>query len=61
MSRAYDLPISLLSVPQVANILNVSTRTVRRILGRELQFHRVASVIRISQQDLSAYIRSIRQ
>jgi excisionase family DNA binding protein len=61
MRKWTDRPDKLLSVPQVADILNVSTKTVRRMLGRELHFHRVASAIRVSQEDLHAYIRSTRE
>jgi excisionase family DNA binding protein len=61
MPRPNDRPQTLLSVPQVADILNVSTRTVRRMLGHALHFHRVASAIRVSQDDLHAYIRSTRE
>jgi excisionase family DNA binding protein len=54
--------IQLLSVPQVAGILNVSIKTVRRLLGGEqLHFHRVGSTIRVSRDDLRAYVNGTRQ
>ena len=61
MSRPTELPNEFMSVLQVADILNISTKTVRRMLGKELHFHRVASAIRVSKEDLYAYIRSIRE
>jgi len=61
MSRPTGLPQQFYSVQQVADVLHVSTKTVRRLLGQELPFHRVASAIRVSQEDLYAYIRSTRR
>jgi excisionase family DNA binding protein len=47
----------LLSVGQVATILSVSTKTVRRLIERsELRFHRVGRAIRVSSEDLRVYL-----
>lgn len=56
---------SLLSVKQVADALNVSTKTVRRLVcNNHLNHHRVGGpakpLIRISQDDLRAYMARIR-
>ena len=56
----------MLSVNQVADLLNVSTRTVRRMIeDDELHHHRVGrgekNAIRISPEDLRAYINSTRR
>jgi excisionase family DNA binding protein len=54
-------PPKLLSVNQVADVLNVSTKTVRRTLGNGLHFHRIGSAVRVSSEDLSAYLNSTRK
>jgi excisionase family DNA binding protein len=60
--KQQQLKIELLSVKQVANMLNVSSKTVRRMIVRcELNHHRVGRVVRISSEDLRAYTNSIRQ
>ena len=56
---------SLLSIKQVAEALNVSTKTVRRLVGNsQLNHHRVGGpdkpLIRISQDDLRVYMARIR-
>jgi excisionase family DNA binding protein len=51
----------LLSIEQVASLLSVSTKTVRRLIEREqLHFHRVGRVIRVSREDLRAYLNVMR-
>ena len=59
--RPNEQPKTLLSVPQIAEFLNVSTNTVRRMLHQGLQFHRVGSAIRVPLDDLYAYIRNTRK
>jgi excisionase family DNA binding protein len=55
-------PQPLMSISQVAATLNVSTKTVRRMIGeQELHHHRVGRVIRVSPEDLRAYINSTRE
>jgi excisionase family DNA binding protein len=62
MFRPREREKTLLSVQQVADILNVSTKTVRRMLqDGKLNFHRIATAIRVSDEDLYAYIRSTRE
>jgi excisionase family DNA binding protein len=56
---------SLLSIKQVAEALNVSTKTVRRLISKnELNHHRVGGpekpLLRVSQDDLRAYMARIR-
>jgi excisionase family DNA binding protein len=59
---AHPSPQNMLSINQVADTLNVSTKTVRRMIkGRQLHFHRVATSIRVSQEDLRAFINSTRE
>jgi excisionase family DNA binding protein len=59
---AHPPPQKMLSINQVADTLSVSTKTVRRMIeNRHLHFHRVANTIRVSQEDLRAYINSARE
>jgi excisionase family DNA binding protein len=52
----------MLSVDQVADVLNVSTKTVRRVIDDgALHHHRVGRVIRVSGEDLRAYLSATRQ
>lgn len=52
----------LLDVLAVARRLDVSPKTVRRMITRgELPVHRLGRLIRISPQDLDAYLTSSRQ
>jgi len=52
----------LLTIIQVADVLNVSTKTVRRMIeSGVLHHHRVGRIIRLSDEDLRAYINSTRQ
>lgn len=60
--KQYQQKVELLSVEQVADMLNVSGKTVRRMIARcELHHHRVGRTMRISTEDLRAYANSIRQ
>ena len=53
---------TMLSVNQVADLLNVSTKTVRRMIDeRDLHHHRIGRIIRVSEEDLRAYINGTRQ
>jgi excisionase family DNA binding protein len=60
-NRATDAerPIEqLLTVAQVADILQVCTRSVRRIIARnDLVVHRIGRQHRITQSDLETYIK----
>jgi excisionase family DNA binding protein len=52
----------LLSVKQAADIVGVSTRTIRRwIDAKELPFHRLGRQIRIAEDDLTAFLAKNRQ
>jgi excisionase family DNA binding protein len=47
----------MLSIEQVASLLCVSTKTVRRLIAREqLHFHRVGRGLRVSREDLRVYL-----
>jgi excisionase family DNA binding protein len=57
-------PISgpLLSITAVAKRLDVSSRTVRRLIDHKaIAIHRIGRQIRISEADLSAYTQSRRE
>jgi excisionase family DNA binding protein len=52
----------LLSVKQAADIVGVSTRTIRRwIDAKELPFHRLGRQIRFAEDDLAAFFAKNRQ
>lgn len=52
----------LLTIPEVADRLNVSVKTVRRaIKAGELHSHRVGSLHRIAEDDLALYIAQRRR
>jgi excisionase family DNA binding protein len=54
-------PIPLLSVRAVAELLGVSTKTVRRLIGRgDLAAHRIGGSLRVSEADLRAYLARCR-
>jgi excisionase family DNA binding protein len=54
--------VELLSVQEVASMLNVSSKTIRRMIARGfLHHHRVGRAVRVSSEDLRAYTNSIRQ
>ena len=51
----------MLSIAQVASFLGFSTKTVRRHIERGLlHYHRVGGRIRISRDDLRAYLNACR-
>ena len=51
----------MLNIAQVATILAVSTKTVRRLIERgQLHFHRIGGSVRVSPEDLRAYINAAR-
>jgi excisionase family DNA binding protein len=58
MKVAKSTPVlRLLSVATVATYLDVSTKTVRRLIqDRKLPHHRVGRQIRISEADLAAFV-----
>ena len=52
----------LLDVNAVAQRLNVSSKTVRRLIARcELPVHRIGRLLRVSEIDLDNYVASRRQ
>ena len=54
--------IKFFTMPEVAECLNVSTRTVRRwIKCGELIAHRLGGVVRIAESDLRAFLARYRQ
>ena len=55
--RHRDDQIKLLTIPDVAERLNVSTRTVRRrVDAGDLVVHRIGRVVRISEGDLRVFL-----
>ena len=61
MTRSLPQP-EMLTVEQVANSLNVSTKTIRRMIQSEvLRHHRIGRAVRISTEDLRAYVNGVRQ
>lgn len=51
----------LLSIQAVADLLGVSTKTVRRLIaGGDLAAHRIGGSLRISEEDLRAYLSRCR-
>ena len=56
------LPPKLLSIGDVADILQVSDKTIRRWIERgELPIHRLGRQIRISADDLATFVRARRE
>jgi excisionase family DNA binding protein len=54
--------IEFFTIPEVAERLNVSTRTVRRwIMRGELIAYRLGSVVRIAESDLRAFLARYRE
>lgn len=52
----------LLSVADVAERLDVSSKTVRRLIdSKSIAIHRIGRQIRISEADLAMYVRSQRE
>ncbi|MCK5273632.1 MAG: helix-turn-helix domain-containing protein [Alphaproteobacteria bacterium] len=61
-SISTDLPQRLLTIKDVADILQVSDKTVRRwIDAGDLVAHRIGRQWRVSQGDLDAFIKLRRQ
>ena len=61
-SISTDLPQRLLTIKDVADILQVSDKTVRRwIDAGDLVAHRVGRQLRVSQGDLETFIKLRRQ
>jgi len=61
MSKATNALEPLLSIAQTAEVLNVSPKTVHRIIdGGKLPFIRMGKVIRIRPDDLRAYVARCR-
>lgn len=55
-------PAPLLTVQTVADVLGVSTRTVRRLVADgDLTPHRVGRSLRVSEEDLRAYLSRCRE
>ncbi|MGH3222559.1 MAG: helix-turn-helix domain-containing protein [Streptosporangiaceae bacterium] len=53
--------LRLLTVPQVADLLSVSSKTVRRLISSgELKSVRIGTAVRIAPEDLAAYIAALR-
>jgi excisionase family DNA binding protein len=53
---------TLYAIPEVAAILKVSPKTVRRWIERgELAVHRLGRQIRISEPDLAAFVKARRE
>jgi excisionase family DNA binding protein len=51
----------LLTVPEVAERLRLCPKTIRRMIDRgELRVHRIGRQLRISEEDLDAYLRKTR-
>jgi excisionase family DNA binding protein len=54
--------IKFFTIPEVAECLNVSTRTVRRWIKRgELIAHRLGGLVRIADSDLRAFLTRYRE
>ena len=61
MSGPSRPPLRLLSVDAAARDLDVSTKTVRRLIDRgDLQAHRVGRCLRISEEALRHYLHRVR-
>jgi excisionase family DNA binding protein len=66
MAVPSDRTSKMLSINEVAQHLNVCTKTICRMIERdELRHHRIGNgdkqIIRVSAEDLRAYINGIRQ
>jgi len=60
-ARGTAKPAPLRSIAEVAALLGVSTRTVRRLIaGGDLLAHRIGRSLRISEADLSAFLARAR-
>ncbi len=59
--RRQDKPIKFVTIAQVAEHLNVATRTVRRwIVAGDLVVHRIGGVVRIAEGDLRVFLAAKR-
>ena len=59
--RPKAMPTALLAIDDVAQLLGISTKTVRRLIERrDLSAIRVGSQLRIDQRDLEDFIRNQR-
>ncbi len=60
-ARAAPAPTPLLTIQAVADLLGVSTRTVRRLIAAgALMPHRIGGSLRVSEDDLRAYLARCR-
>jgi excisionase family DNA binding protein len=60
MTQSYQ-QLELLKIEQVADILSISIKTARRLIERgELRSHRIGKAIRVSREDLRAYLNATR-
>lgn len=51
----------LLTIPETAEVLNTSTRTVRRLIeSGDLTAHRIGRLVRLSEADILVYLASNR-
>jgi excisionase family DNA binding protein len=59
MSIDADTSFELLTIPEVAELLKVSERTVRRIQQqREIAFIKVGRSVRFARSDLASYLET---
>ena len=57
-----SVSVQLLSISAVAKRLDVSIRTVRRLIDdKSIAIHRIGRQIRVSEADLAAYVQSRRE
>jgi excisionase family DNA binding protein len=62
MNKPTPVKTPLLTINEVARQENVSPRTVRRQIARgDLPYYRIGRAIRISPDDLSAYLKRVRR
>ena len=56
-ARTTDRKLRFFSVPEIADALGVSTKTVRRRISEgALPCHRIGGVLRISEDDYARYV-----
>jgi excisionase family DNA binding protein len=54
--------LKFFTVPQVAELLSLSTRSVRRLIDHgQLSVHRFGGAVRIAEADLRAYVATHRE
>lgn len=62
MTSFRNLPSPMLSVMDVAARLHVCTKTVRRWIERsELRVHRIGHQLRVSEEDMAAFVGKSRR